>query len=154
MTYDFSPLNRLTVGFDRIFDMLDQANRLEQTNWPPYNVEKMGDDQYRITMAVAGFSDDEIEVTHQENLLVVAGRKRPENGQSRVLHRGIATRGFRQNFNLADFMKVMSANLVNGLLTIDLKREVPEELQPKRIPIQRGVGADKTTPQIEHHRAA
>lgn len=158
MTYDFSPLYRLTVGFDRIFDMLDQVTRFEpMTNWPPYNVEKTGDDQYRITMAVAGFSQDEIEVTHQENTLVIAGKKRADEGQGEVLHRGIATRAFKQTFNLADFVKVTSATLVNGLLTVELKREVPEELQPRRIPIQIGapaVGMDKAQKQIEHQKAA
>lgn len=153
MNYDFSPLYRWTVGFDRIFDMLDQATRLEpMTNWPPYNVEKTGDDQYRITMAVAGFTQDEIEVTQQDNSLVIVGKKRQEDGQGEILHRGIASRAFKQSFNLADFVKVTSATLENGLLTIELKREVPEELQPRRIPIHAVAG--KTQKQIEHQKAA
>src|SRR3712207_3768534 len=103
MRYDFSPFYRSTVGFDRLFDMLDQANRVEpMTNWPPYNIEKMGDDQYRITMAVAGFSTDEIEITQHENTLLVSGQKRQEQDGVQVLHRGTATRSFKQTFNLAD----------------------------------------------------
>lgn len=158
MMNDFSPLYRMTVGFDRLFDMLDQVSRLEpMTNWPPYNVEKQGDDQYRITMAVAGFSQDEIEVTQQENTLVISGKKHQDNGQGEILHRGIATRAFKQRFNLADFVKVDEAKLENGLLTVELKREVPEELQPRRIPIQFGaasLGSGKPQQQIEHQKAA
>jgi molecular chaperone IbpA len=157
MMYDFSPLYRMTVGFDRLFDMLDQVSRLEpMTNWPPYNVEKWGEDQYRVTMAVAGFSPDEIEVTQQENTLVISGKKHQDNGQGEILHRGIATRAFKQRFNLADFVKVDEAKLENGLLTVELKREVPEELQPRRIPIQFGaasLGSGKPQ-QIEHQKAA
>ena len=158
MMYDFSPLYRMTVGFDRMFDMLDQVNQFEpMTNWPPYNVEKQGDDQYRITMAVAGFSQDEVEVTQQENTLVISGKKHQDNGQGEILHRGIATRAFKQSFNLADFVKVVEAKLENGLLTVELKREVPEELQPRRIPIQSGaasLGQGKPQQQIEHQKAA
>jgi molecular chaperone IbpA len=158
MIYDFSPLYRMTVGFDRLFDMLDQVSQFEpMTNWPPYNVEKQGDDQYRITMAVAGLSPDEIEVTQQENTLVISGKKRQDNGQGEILHRGIATRAFKQSYSLADFVKVVSAKLENGLLTVELKREVPEELQPRRIPIQLGaasLGSAKPQQQIEHQKAA
>jgi molecular chaperone IbpA len=158
MTYDFSPLYRLTVGFDRIFDMLDQVTRFEpMTNWPPYNVEKTGDDQYRITMAVAGFSQDEVDVMHQENTLVITGKTRADDGEGEILHRGIATRAFKQSFSLADYVKVTGATLENGLLTIELKREVPEELQPRRVPIQIGApaaGMGKTQKQIEHQKAA
>ena len=158
MMYDFSPLYRMTVGFDRLFDMLDQVTQLEpMTNWPPYNVEKQGEDQYRVTMAVAGFSPDEIEVTQQENTLVISGKKHQDNGQGEILHRGIATRAFKQRFNLADFVKVDEAKLENGLLTVELKREVPEELQPRRIPIQFGaasLGSGKPQQQIEHQKAA
>lgn len=158
MMNDFSPLYRMTVGFDRLFDMLDQVSRLEpMTNWPPYNVEKQGEDQYRVTMAVAGFSPDEIEVTQQENTLVISGKKHQDNGQGEILHRGIATRAFKQRFNLADFVKVDEAKLENGLLTVELKREVPEELQPRRIPIQFGaasLGSGKPQQQIEHQKAA
>jgi molecular chaperone IbpA len=134
-TYDFSPLYRSTVGFDRLFDMLDQAGHAEPGNWPPYNIEKTSDDQYRIIMAVAGFSPAEIELVQKENTLLVAGQKQPEREGVQVLHRGIATRSFRQSFNLADHVRVGAAHLDNGLLTIELKREVPEALKPRRIEI-------------------
>jgi molecular chaperone IbpA len=110
-------------------------------NWPPYNIDKTGDDQYRITMAVAGFSPDEIELVQQESTLFVNGRKHPEPDGVQVLHRGIATRAFKQSFNLADHVKVTGASLENGLLTIELKREVPEALKPRRIEIGSGNGA-------------
>jgi molecular chaperone IbpA len=142
MRYDFSPLYRSTIGFDRIFDLLEQATRVEpMTNWPPYNIEKTGDDQYRITMAVAGFHPNEIEVVQQESTLLVAGQKHPDEEGVQVLHRGIATRAFRQSFSLADHVKVTGAGLDNGLLTIELKREVPEELKPRRIDIAGGKGS-------------
>ena len=155
-TFDLSPLFRSTVGFDRLIDMLDQVSRVEpMTNWPPYNIEKAGDDQYRITMAVAGFSPDEIELVQQENTLFVNGQKHPEPEGVQVLHRGIATRAFKQTFNLADHVKVTGAALENGLLTIELKREVPEELKPRRIEIGSGNGVkalaqDNQPQQIEH----
>ena len=139
-TYDFSPLYRSTVGFDRLFDLLDQTARLESSpNWPPYNIERTGEDDYRITMALAGFSPDEIELVQKENTLFVAGHKnQDQQGGAEVLHRGIATRPFRQTFNLADHVRVTGARLENGLLTIDLQREVPEALKPRRIEIAGG----------------
>ena len=154
-TFDFSPLYRSTVGFDRLFDMLDQATRVEpMTNWPPYNIEKAGEDQYRITMAIAGFSPDEIEVTQQANALLVLGHKKASEEDKQYLHRGIATRSFKQTFNLADHVKVTGASLDNGLLTIELKREVPEALKPRRIEIgtvgPTVVGQDNKPQQIEH----
>lgn len=155
-TFDLSPLYRSTVGFDGLLDMLDQVNRVEpMTNWPPYNIEKTGDDQDRITMAVAGFSPDEIELVQQETTLFVNGQKHPEPEGVQVLHRGIATRAFKQTFNLADHVKVTGASLENGLLTIELKREVPEALKPHRIEIVSGTGAkalsqDNQPQQIEH----
>ena len=137
--FDFSPLYRSTVGFERLAEILDQAARVEpMTNWPPYNIDKIGEDQYRITMAVAGFSPDEIELVQQESTLLVNGDKHPEPQDTQVLHRGIASRAFKQSFNLADHVKVTGANLVNGMLTIELTREVPEELKPRRIEIGRG----------------
>ena len=142
MNYDFSPLFRSTVGFDRVLDLLDQASRGQSmTNWPPYNIEKTGEDQYRITMAVAGFSPDEIDLVQQENVLLVAGQKHPDPEGVQVLHRGIATRAFKQTFNLADHVKVTGANLENGLLMVELLREVPEEMKPRRIEIAAGPGA-------------
>jgi len=145
--FDLSPLYRSTVGFDRLFDMLDGTMRVaEPTSWPPYNIEKLGDDHYCITMALAGFTPDEIELVQQENTLLVAGRKHPEPEGVQVLHRGLATRAFRQTFNLADYVRVSGATLDNGLLTIELLREVPEEVKPRRIEIASS-GAAKT---IEH----
>ena len=150
--FDFSPLFRSTVGFDRVLDLLDQASRGQSmTNWPPYNIEKTGDDQYRITMAVAGFSPDEIELVQQENVLLVAGQKHPDPEGVQVLHRGIATRAFKQTFNLADHVKVTGANLENGLLVVELKREVPEALKPRRIEIASGAG-QKAIPQDNQPR--
>jgi molecular chaperone IbpA len=151
-TFDFSPLYRSTVGFDRLFDMLDQTARVETApTWPPYNVEKLGDDHYRITMAVAGFGSEDIEITQTENTLLVMGRKHPEQENVQLLHRGIATRNFKQTFNLADYVKVAGARLENGLLTVDLKREVPEEMKPRRIDIASGGEGQKI---IEQEKAA
>jgi molecular chaperone IbpA len=142
-TYDFSPLYRSTVGFDQLFNLLDQTARGEAPNWPPYNIERVSEDDYRITMALAGFSPDEIELVQKENTLLVAGHKSAEQqeGGPEVLHRGIATRPFRQTFNLAQHVKVSDARFENGLLTIELKREVPEALKPRRIEIATGSGA-------------
>ncbi|MBM6580619.1 Hsp20 family protein [Microvirga sp. BT689] len=158
--FDFSPLYRSTVGFDRLFDMLDQSAQLEpMTNWPPYNIEKMGEDQYVITMAIAGFSPDEIDLVQKESQLFVTGQKKGSEEGRQYLHRGIATRAFKQTFNLADHVKVTGANLENGLLTVELKREVPEALKPRRIEIKsdggvKSVGQNNQPTQIEHGKAA
>ena len=133
-TYDFSPLYRSTVGFDRLFDLLDHSARLE-TNWPPSNIEKLGENEYRITIAVAGFAPEEIELVQQENSLFVTGQKSGSDEGRQYLHRGIATRAFKQTFNLADHVKVNGARLDNGLLTIELVREIPEAMKPRRIAI-------------------
>ena len=114
---------------------LDQASRVQPATWPPYNIERLGDDQYRIVMALAGFAPDEIELVQKENALFVAGQKHADPEGVEVLHRGIATRAFKQTFNLADHMKVTGATLEHGLLIVDLKREVPEALKPRRIDI-------------------
>ncbi len=160
-TNDWAPLYRSTVGFDRLFDLLDQATRVEpMNNWPPYNIEKVADDQYRITMAVAGFSADEIDLTQHETTLLVVGQKASSSeGSGQYLHRGIATRSFKQSFNLADHVKVLSANLENGLLTVEMKREVPEALKPRRIEIAAGGQAairqdNAAQPQIAVAKAA
>jgi len=135
-TFDFSPYYRSTVGFDRLFNLLDQTSSTETIPaWPPYNVEKIGDDHYRITMAVAGFGSDEIEITQKENSLLVVGQKQPEQENGQFLHRGIAARAFKQTFNLADYVRVSNAGLENGLLKVDLEREMPEERKPRRIKI-------------------
>lgn len=135
-TYDVSPLFRSSIGFDRLFELLNQADRVEpSTAWPPYNIEKVAEDQYRITMAVAGFTPDEIELTQQDTTLLVSGQKAAQEGEKHYLYRGIAARTFRQTFNLAEHVKVVGASLENGLLTVALKREVPEALKPRRIAI-------------------
>ena len=153
---DFSPLFRSSVGFDRIFDLLENATRVQALdNWPPYNIEKAGEDQYRITMAVAGFSPDELNLTSQPNWLVVSGQKQGEES-TQYLHRGIATRSFERRFELADHVKVKDARLDNGLLTIELVREVPEEMRPRRIEVQawNALGAGEQSQQVEHQKAA
>ncbi len=158
---DFSPLYRSTVGFDRLFNLLDNTlgtADATSANWPPYNIERLGEDQYRITMAVAGFAPDEINLVQQENTLLVEARKHPEPEGVQVLHRGIATRSFRQVFNLADYVKVSGANLENGLLVIDLVREVPEAMKPRRIEIAGGGGVKTiehdSQPKVEKAKAA
>jgi molecular chaperone IbpA len=139
-TFDFTPLYRSTVGFDRLFDMLDSSIR---PDWPPYDIEKVGEDEYSISMAVAGFSIDEIELTQEGNTLLVSGAKKQAGSQAQsYLHRGIANRNFKQTFSLADHVKVVDAALKNGLLSIKLIREVPEQLKPRRILI----GAAPTMP--------
>jgi len=145
-TLDFSPLYRSSVGFDRVFDLLETASRVETIDdWPAYDIVRTGDDAYRITMVVAGFSQDELRLTHEPNLLVVSGSKSGDE-QTEYLHRGIAGRPFRRRFELADHVKVASANLENGLLTIDLQREIPEEMKPRRIEIATGPGLSKSEP--------
>ena len=134
-TIDFAPLFRSTVGFDRLFDMLDGATRYEPTdNYPPYNIEKTGDDTYRITMAVAGFGPEDLSITAQPNLLVVTGQKPKQDGVQ-YLHHGLATRAFERRFNLADYVQVKGASLENGLLSVDLVREIPEAMRPRGIQI-------------------
>lgn len=144
-TFDFSPLFRSSIGFDRMLNALEAASRVESfDNWPPYDIAKTGEDDYRITMAVAGFSQDELAVTQEQNMLMVSGQKTGEDG-SHYLHRGIAGRAFQRRFELADHVRVEGASLVNGLLTIDLKREIPEEMKPRRIEIATG----KALPKVE-----
>jgi molecular chaperone IbpA len=139
---DFTPYRRSMVGFDRIFDMIENQARNSSDNFPPFNIEKHGDDAYRITLAVAGYKPADLEITAQQNLLVVQGRK-PGLGSAEaaaetpatMLHVGIAQRGFERRFELADYVRVANAGLEDGLLTIDLVREVPEAMQPKKIAI-------------------
>ncbi len=153
--YDFSPLFRSSVGFDRIFDLIENAARVQPIdNWPPYNIERWGEDQYRITMAVAGFLPDELNLTMEPNLLIVSGQKQvDENVQ--YLHRGIANNAFERRFELADYVKVQSASLSNGLLMIELVREVPEEMKPRRIEVQaKALSAGEQPRQVEHQKAA
>ena len=136
--FDFTPYRRSTVGFDRLFDLLEDATRAEHgEGFPPYDLERVSEDSYRITLAVAGFRPDEIEITAQRNQLLVSGHKSEENTgeKNRWLHRGIATRSFERRFQLADFIEVQSASFDNGLLTITLKREIPDAMKPRRIEI-------------------
>jgi molecular chaperone IbpA len=138
-TFDFSPLYRTSVGFDRLASMMSSATRQDQGNsYPPYNIRTTGEDHYQITMAVAGFSEVEIDITTEQNRLVVTGNRADEKEeQGEYLHRGIATRSFERRFNLADHVKVMSASLENGLLHIDLERELPEAMKPRTIKISK-----------------
>ena len=136
---DLSPLFRATVGFDRMMNMLDSASRLDESalSYPPYNIEKTGEDAYRISMAVAGFGEADLDVTVTEQTLVISGRKETEAKEGATyLHRGIANRAFERRFDLADHIKVASASLENGLLSIDLEREVPEAMKPRTIAIK------------------
>ncbi len=133
---DFTPYRRSMVGFDRLFDMIEnQARSATADNYPPFNIEKRGDDAYRITLAVAGFTNADIDITAQQNLLVVQGKKGEETQQGSFLHVGIAQRGFERRFELADYVRVSGAELEHGLLVIDLVREVPEAMKPKKITI-------------------
>lgn len=139
-SFDFTPYYRSTVGFDRLFDLLDQSIR---SDWPPYNIEKKGENQYRITMTVAGFAADEIELVQHGGTLLVTGQK---GEQPEFLHQGIPL-SFKQSFNLADHVKVVGANVEQGLLTIDLVREVPEQLKPRRIEIGRSADSKVVKPE-------
>jgi molecular chaperone IbpA len=139
-TFDYSPFYRATVGFDRVFDLLDSAAGQSAGNgYPPYNIEKTAENAYRIVMAVAGFAESELNVTQKENELLVTGQT-AANGENekQFLYRGIAGRNFERHFQLADHVKVSGAKLANGLLTIDLQREIPEEKRPRAIPIANG----------------
>lgn len=134
--FDFSPYRRSTVGFDRLFDLLEgQARQGAGDNYPPFNIERRGEDAYRITLAVAGFRPEDLDITAQQNLLIVQGRKRDEHSDGEMLHVGIANRGFERRFELADFVRVDDAKLADGLLAIDLVREVPEAMKPKKIAV-------------------
>jgi molecular chaperone IbpA len=136
-TFDLSPLFRSTVGFDRMSQLLDSALRADeaQLSYPPYNIEKTGEDSYRITMAVAGFGQDDISIVSQENSVTISGKAQEVPEGVEYLHRGIARRAFQRRFELADHIKVKGAELVNGLLHLDLVREVPEEQKPREIKI-------------------
>ena len=131
---DFTPYRRTTVGFDRLFDLLERQARLNAgDNYPPFNIERQGEDAYRITLAVAGFTADELDITAQQNLLTIKGAKAAEADGKDFVHIGIANRGFERRFELADFVRVEAADLADGLLTIDLVREVPEAMKPRKI---------------------
>ena len=148
---DFSPLYRSTVGFDRLFTMLDSLAQPDNgQTYPPYNIERTGDDAYRISMAVAGFSETEISIEAHRNVLTVKGEKTDEQSEngSEFLHRGIAARAFERRFQLADHVEVQGAALKNGLLHIDLKRNIPEEMKPRKIAIG-GAAGDGAQPSAD-----
>ena len=146
--FDYSPLYRSAIGFDRLPSLLDTAMRANGTaeGYPPYNIEKTGEDAYRITIAVAGFGPDELDVEARDNVLVVKGKAGADAEGVKYLHRGIAGRAFERRFQLAEHVRVDAADLVNGLLTVDLVRELPEAMKPRRIEIKTGA--------IEHQKAA
>ena len=133
--FDFAPYRRSTVGFDRLFDLLETGSRADSDGFPPFDILKDGDDSYRITLAAAGFRPEEIEVVAQQNLLTVTGKHSEEEPAGEYLHRGIATRSFEQRFQLADFIEAGEAKFEHGLLTIALKRVLPEKMKPRRIEI-------------------
>ena len=139
-TYDFSPLWRSTIGFDRLFDLAETAQRAGEDNYPPYNIERLSDDRYQISLAVAGFSPDDISVTAEHNVVTIEGSK-SEKTEREFLYRGISTRSFKRQFNLADYVQVKNASFDNGLLRIELVREIPEAMKPRRIAIN-GAPAD------------
>ncbi len=149
-TFDPTPLWRSTVGFDRLFDLIEDSMRLAgEDNYPPYNIERLGEDEYRISLALAGFSPEEIAITAEQNVLTVEGRK-AEKGEHQYLYQGISSRPFRRVFNLADYVQVKGASFEGGLLKIDLVREVPEAMKPRRI----AINASNDNKQLEHKKAA
>ncbi|CAK0750386.1 small heat shock protein IbpA [uncultured Gammaproteobacteria bacterium] len=151
-TLDLTPLFRSTIGFDRLSRALDAALQVGENGlaYPPYNIEKLGDDAYRISMAVAGFAEDDMEIVSHESTLTIRGRAKDEDENTVYLHRGIAGRAFERKFQLADYIRVNGASLVNGMLHIDLVREVPEALKPHQVPIK---GKVATAPAIERQAA-
>ncbi len=145
-TFDFAPLHRASVGFDQIADMMDRllTTEVNQPTYPPYNIEKTAADAYRISVAVAGFAESDLTVEVKEHNLVVSGRRSDDDKERSFLHRGIAERGFERRFQLADHVKVSGAELVNGLLHVDLVREVPEALKPRSIAIKNAASTKQT----------
>src|SRR6267142_504079 len=152
--FDFSPLFRSTIGFDRLTRLVDAATRVDSASlaYPPYNIEKTGEDAYRLTMAVAGFSPAELDITVQENTLLVTGKAQKEDDNGGYLHRGIARRTFERRFSLADHMKVVGASLDNGMLSVDVVHEVPETAKPRTIKI--GTTVETVQPQVTEQKAA
>ena len=158
-SFDLTPYRRSMVGFDRLFDLLENSARsaAQNENYPPFDLERIAEDRYRITLAVAGFKKDEIDIVAQQNLLLVTGKKETANqDRSNFLHVGIANRSFERRFELADFVRVQSADLADGLLTIELVREVPEAMKPQKIAIGGASQpkAENDTRTIEHSAAA
>jgi molecular chaperone IbpA len=133
--FDFAPLYRSTVGFDRLAQLLDSVAGYDVDGYPPYNIERLGDNEYRVSMAVAGFYKDEFKIDVKESTLVVSGQKRPDDKERTFLHRGIAARSFERRFQLADYVEVKGADFEDGLLHIDLVRNLPERMKPRMIPV-------------------
>jgi molecular chaperone IbpA len=149
-TLDLAPLWRSTIGFDRLFDLIDESARwVGEDNYPPYNIERSGEDHYQISLALAGFSPEEITITAEQNVLTVEGHK-AEKGEHQYLYQGISARPFRRVFNLADYVQVKGASFDGGLLKIELVREVPEAMKPRRIAINAG----NENQEVEHKKAA
>jgi molecular chaperone IbpA len=136
MMIDFTPLFRTAVGYDRLASMLEEATRSDANGYPPYNIELTGEDRYRITMAVAGFTENDLDIEVKQNVIRVAGKKAAEEQERKFLYRGIANRAFERRFQLADYVRVEGAQLENGLLLVDLVREIPEAMRPRRIEIK------------------
>ena len=134
-TLDFTPFRQSTIGFDRLFDLLETGRGAPADGYPPFDIVKEGEDSYRITLAVAGFRPDEIELVAQQNQLTVSAQHKPDDNKAQYLHRGIATRSFERKFQLADFIEVGSARFEHGLLSIELKRVVPEAMKPRKVDI-------------------
>ncbi|MBK8176437.1 MAG: Hsp20 family protein [Rhodospirillales bacterium] len=155
-TFDFSPLFRSTVGYDRLMNLLENSVQWSEAGngYPPYNIEKAGEDQYRITLAVAGFAEGELAIETRENALVVEGRKKDAETETAFLYRGIASRSFKRQFQLADHVHAVNAKLNNGLLVIDLVRELPEAMKPRRIQIGAGPAVETAQPQVADTRRA
>jgi len=150
-TFDPTPLWRSTVGFDRLFNLLDESMRWTgEDNYPPYNIERIGEDRYQISLALAGFSPQDVTITAEQNVFTVEGRK-AEKGEHQYLYQGISSRPFRRVFSLADYVQVKGATFEGGLLKVELVREVPEAMKPRRIAIN---GVNDNEQQIEHHKAA
>lgn len=147
--FDFTPYRRSMIGFDRLFDMLEKNTQAAGEGYPPYDIERVADDRFRIAVAVAGFSAGEVDVTSHNATLIVTGRKTDDAAERQWLHRGIAARAFERRFELADFVQVKSAELKDGLLVIELQREVPEAMKPRRIEI--GGSARAAPVEIEAH---
>ena len=134
MRYDWTPLWRSTIGFDRLFDALDEVQRTAEETYPPYNIERLDENRFRISVALVGFTPEEVALTSERNVLTLEGRKADKEGTS-FLHRGISARNFKRQFTLADYVEVKGARFENGLLIIDLQREIPEAMKPRRIEI-------------------
>ncbi len=153
-TYDLSPLFRSTIGFDRLGRLLETSLATEAVSYPPYNIEKLGENAYRLTMAVAGFGEGDIDITVQENALTIRGKAQPESETAQFLHRGIAGRAFERQFQLAEHVEVEGARLENGLLHVELVRRIPEQLKPRKIEIASGSKPATIEQKVEQKKAA